>query len=406
MPMSDGSVMSSDQTVPGASAATKLRVVSIAHTAVSSANGRLRYFPLAKVPDLDVTLVVPRRWKQFGRTLEADPPGDQGIAVRVETILLQHLPKMHWYAHVYPRLGRILAETKPHVLHLWEEPWSLVALQAVLQRPAGTAIVLEVDQNILKRLPPPFESIRRFVLARTAVILSRSGEATDVVRACGYTGPVLPIGYGVDRDTFHPAGNASTRVPHAPLRLGYAGRLVVEKGLDDALVAMTVSRQPWTLSIMGEGPYEQPLRERAASLGLSDRVTFEPWSGVGAVAGMLRSIDVSLLLTRTTPVVREQFGRAITESQACGVPVIGSTCGAIPDVVGGGGWIVPESDPAALAALIDRLSAKPGEIVERRVAGLANVTDRFTFEAIAGALERAWRLAATTPSDVAKDKAV
>ena len=106
---------------------------------------------------------------------------------------------MKWYGHFYPGLGKIVEAVRPDVIHLWEEPWSIVALQATLLR-RGAALVIEADQNILKRLPPPFETIRRFVLRRTSLVLSRSPDATAVVRACGFKGPVRPIGYGVDRD--------------------------------------------------------------------------------------------------------------------------------------------------------------------------------------------------------------
>ena len=104
----------------------------------------------------------------------------------------------------------------------------------------------------------------------------------------------------------------------------------------------------------------------------------------------IRSCDVTLLLTRTTGAVREQFGRAIIESQACGVPVIGSSCGAIPDVVAAGGWIVPESDPHALALLLDRLAAAPEEIASCSGNGLKNVAERFTYSAVANALAAAF----------------
>ncbi len=61
---------------------------------------------------------------------------------------------MNWYLHIYPALRRLIRDIQPDVIHLWEEPWSLVALQAVLFR-GRARIMLEVDQNILKRLPPP-----------------------------------------------------------------------------------------------------------------------------------------------------------------------------------------------------------------------------------------------------------
>ncbi len=63
----------------------------------------------------------------------------------------------------------------------------------------------------------------------------------------------------------------------------------------------------------------------------------------------MNAIDVFVLPSRTTPRWKEQFGRVIIEAQACGTPVIGSDSGAIPEVVGKGGWIVPERDPPGLA---------------------------------------------------------
>lgn len=367
-----------------------LRVLSVAHTAAERAAGRLRYHPLAGRADLDVHLVVPRRWRQFGRVIEADAADDPGIAVHIMPIWFAWGGPAHWYLHLYPGLGRRIRDLRPDVMHLWEEPWSLVALQAALLR-KGAALVLEVDQNILKRLPPPFEAIRRYVLRATDHILSRSPDATAVVRACGYRGPVTEVGYGVDRDTFHPAPQAA-RAPG--LRLGYVGRLVVEKGLDDALETMARSAPDVTLALMGEGPHERPLRERARSLGLGERVSFRGWGRPDEVAGFIRGLDALLLLTRTTPAVKEQFGRVVIEAQSCGVPVIGSQCGAIPAVTAQGGWIVPESDPAALAALIGKLRDDPSLLASASAAAIRNVEARFTYEAVAAQLAAAWTAAA------------
>ena len=98
-------------------------------------------------------------------------------------------------------------------------------------------------------------------------------------------------------------------------------------------------------------------------------------------------------LTRTTHAVREQFGRVIIEAQACGVPVIGSTCGAIPDVVGAGGWIVPERDPDSLRQLLDTLAADPARVRAKAAEARANVMARFSYDAVAAAIESACRAA-------------
>ncbi len=371
------------------SSASRLKILSIAHPAVSRDAGRLRYYPLGHRNDVDVHLVVPAVWYQFGRTIVADPSDDPGITVHVMPIRLPKAGPMSWYLHFYPGLRKLIREIDPDVIHLWEEPWSVVAMQARLLK-GRAALVMEVDQNILKRLPPPFEFIRKQVLTNTDHVLSRSPDATAVVQARSYTGPVSYIGYGVDRTNFQPdIAPLLPPVVRPEFRIGYVGRLVVEKGLDDALDAMARAKTPITLALMGEGPHEEALRQRVAELGLTDRVSFRGWGKPAEVAGFLRSLDALILLTRTTSIVKEQFGRVITEAQACGVPVIGSTGGAIPDVTGEGGWIVPESDPEALAVLIDRIAGDAGEMQKRRQAALTNVTNRFTYEAVANDLANA-----------------
>jgi glycosyltransferase involved in cell wall biosynthesis len=366
---------------------TQTRVLSISHGAVERDVGRRRYAPFSAFKDVDVHLMAPRRWKEFGRVIHADAPGDRGVRLYLEPVYFAHLPRINWYAHVYPGLRRVLRKVKPDVIHLWEEPWSAVAFEASLLA-GNAALVLEVDQNILKRLPQPFEAMRRHVLKRTTAVLSRSQEATVVVRACGFDGPVFPIGYGVDRSVFRPAKSVGMG---PQLRIGYVGRLVEEKGLEDVLNAMALARAPVELSLMGDGPIREHLLQRAMQLGLTNRVTVRDRGGAGEVADHFRSVNLSVLMSRTTVSWREQFGRTIIESQACGVPVIGSGSGAIPDVMGRGGWIVPEREPRALAALLDHLFQHPDEIAARGRAGLENISTRFTYEITAAQLREAWR---------------
>ena len=374
-----------------------LRIVSIAHAAVSREAGRLRYYPLAGRRDIDLHLVVPDRWQQFGRTLVADPPDDPGLAVHVLPVHLQEAGPMSWYLHFYSGLRRLVRDIEPDVIHLWEEPWSVVALQARMLK-GRAALVMEVDQNILKRLPPPFESIRKQVLRHTDHVLSRSPAATAVVRARGYSGPVSPIGYGVDQATFHPSAGPVSSGQQGVLKIGYVGRLVEEKGLDDALDAMARYPAPVSLALMGEGPHEGRLRQRIDQLGLADRVTIRGWGAPADVAAFIRQLDALVLLTRTTPTVREQFGRVIVEAQSCGVPVIGARSGAIPDVVGEGGWIVPERDPDTLARLLDSIVKDPAAVASRSVEARRNVATRFTYEAVAEAFASACISAASRKS--------
>jgi len=78
----------------------------------------------------------------------------------------------------------------------------------------------------------------------------------------------------------------------------------------------------------------------------------------------------------------EQFGRAVVEGQAAGVPSVASASGALPDVVGGAGLLVPPGDPEALCDALVRLLEEPGLWTRLRDEGLASV-GRYSWAGIA-----------------------
>ncbi len=360
-----------------------MKVLSIAHSVALYPSGRFRYDALVRLrPEIDLTLVVPSRWREFGR--DAQPKMLEGsLKIRVEKIRLQALPRIKWYLHYYPRLHDILVEMRPDVIHLWEEPWSVVAWQAGRLRDRllpRSALILETEQNILHRLPPPFKQIRGTTLKQTDLLIGRQPESLDVSRACGFDGPTAIVEYSVDHTVFRPSDRAAARdgLQARGLALGYVGRVVPEKGLDDVLAAMQASDRDITLYILGSGPHQERLLANAGKLGLGERVrVLEPRSPSG-VAQFINGLDALVLMSRTTRTWKEQFGRVITEAHACGIPVIGSDSGAIPDVVADGGWIVKEGDIAGFAKLLQRLDDDRSEFARAGSAGLAQAAARFS----------------------------
>jgi glycosyltransferase involved in cell wall biosynthesis len=281
-----------------------VRVLCISHTAVSHAAGRKRYHPFAKSPDLDVHLVVPDRWEEFGRIITADPPANDGATVHALPVRWQKAGRASWYLHYYPALAALADELKPDIIHLWEEPWSVVALQAVHlrnRRFPKAAIVMEVDQNIFRRLPWPFEMIRKRVLRHTDFVIARSNDAITTVRKSGYTGPAALAGYGVDRSVFYPMDRlqARSRFGITGFTIGYVGRVVTEKGLADAVDAIARTTGLVSLEIMGEGPARHELEAQVRNRGVADRVRFHAWASPGQVAEFINAVDAILLLTRT-----------------------------------------------------------------------------------------------------------
>jgi len=372
-----------------------LNIISISHTAVIRGAGRMRYWMIATRNRF--TLVVPTKWREYGRLMLAEA-AEPELDICALPICLTRAGPAKWYLHFYPGLGRLLRTVRPNVIHLWEEPWSLVALQAVVLRALflrSTAIVLETEQNIGRRLPPPFERIRRLTQSQTDLLIVRGPQALAVARATGYRGPAEMVEYCVDGSRFNDQGRARARhaLGASGLVLGYAGRLVKAKGVAKVIDAVARCRADITFLVLGDGPEGNALRVQAAAYGLGDRLRILQTRPPSEVGEFMRGIDVLVLLSQTTATWKEQFGRVIIEAQACGTPVIGSDSGSVPFVVGSGGWIVGEDDVDGLAVLLDRLADNPAEIAAKARDGLLQVARRFTPDKVAGDLTKAYSYA-------------
>ena len=91
-----------------------------------------------------------------------------------------------------------------------------------------------------------------------------------------------------------------------------------------------------------------------------------------------------MLPSLTTASWKEQFGRVLVEAQACGIPVLGSNSGAIPEVIGDAGIVFPENDDVAMLAALDRLRLETGLRDLFSQAGRLQATRLYSWEAIAG----------------------
>ena len=166
--------------------------------------------------------------------------------------------------------------------------------------------------------------------------------------------------------------------------MGYVGRLVPEKGLDQLLEACAALPGAWQLSALGSGPERERLGTRAAALGIAERVEFLTPIPSTALPAHLHRLSCLVLPSRSLPNWTEQFGRVLIEAMACGVPVVTSTCGEAPHVVGDAGLVVPENDVAALAQALRLLQEDAALRARLSAAGRQRVLDRFTQASIAG----------------------
>lgn len=332
---------------------------------------------LARQPDVELTCLVPPFWRQGDTRLALERAHTAGY--RLAVVPLRFNGHFHFFHFV--GLRRWLERVAPDVVHVDEEPYNLasgLALRLAARR--GARRLFFTWQNLYRRYPPPFSWWERYSLRAAQHALAGSEEAGGVLRRKGYRGPIAVIPqFGVDPTVFQPR----PRSPRAELLIGYAGRLVEEKGLAVLLQAAAQLDRPWRLEIVGAGPLRNALGQQADALGIGERVSFVPHAPSGAMPALVAQWDVLALPSLTRPNWKEQFGRILVEAMASGVPCVGSDSGEIPHVLGDAGLVVPEGDAGALAAALGRLADDPGLRAELAERGRARVLTHYTHARIA-----------------------
>lgn len=346
-----------------------MRILRVSHSAVVDA-WRERERELRAL-GVDVRLLSARAWDEGGASVRLVPrPGEPVRGVRTfgsHPALFVYDPRPLW---------RALGEDWD-VLDVHEEPFALATaeilalrrLRAVVSRRPAPPYVLYSAQNLAKRYPWPFRWFEARALRGAAAVSVCNEEAGRIVRAKGARGRVETVPLGVDPAVFSPApvpdaGGPARRTGR--LVVGYAGRLAQHKGVDVLLTAVAVDAR-LDLVVAGDGPDRTALEVAARPLG--DRVRFAGTLDGDGLVAFYRSLDVLAVPSRETPGWVEQFGRVAVEAMACGVPVVATSTGALPDVVGGAGLLVPPDDPAALRAAIARVRDEAGLADELRAAG-------------------------------------
>jgi len=209
------------------------------------------------------------------------------------------------------------------------------------------------------------------------------------------------VPYGVDVERFRPDAAVRTarrrelavgdRVP----LLFAAGRLVRKKGFE-YLIDATARVPGAVLAIAGDGTLGQELRERARAQGVVERVRFLGNQPQDRVGEYLAAADIVCV-----PSVRDDSGNVdglpnvVLEALASGTPLVTTAAGGIGAVVEEGrtALVVPERDPAALAAAALRILADPESGRRMGEAARALVQERFGWPRVAERFEVAYNYA-------------
>lgn len=203
-------------------------------------------------------------------------------------------------------------------------------------------------------------------------------------RRFGLLARVVP--FGVETSVFKPAAKPSG----GRLRIGYVKWLEHIYGPDILLSAFAEvsSVADAELAIIGDGSMEPSLRNQAAALGIADRVHFLGRRPHSSLPEILHTIDILAMPSR-----REAFGMSAVEASACGIPVVASRVGGVPEVVvhEETGLLVEPEDSEQFAAALLRLVEDAELRTALGRAGREFVIERFEWSRCLAAMEDVYR---------------
>ncbi|MFH1074312.1 MAG: glycosyltransferase, partial [Candidatus Firestonebacteria bacterium] len=163
----------------------------------------------------------------------------------------------------------------------------------------------------------------------------------------------------------------------AIINMVFVGNLVEQKGLKYLLPALeNLKRRDFFLNVIGDGPLKEDLISFAGKLGVASNINFPGRKTKPEIAEIMRASDFFVL-----PSLAENLPCVIIEAFACGLPVLASDVGGIPEIVNkDNGLVFKSGDTAALTAALDLFMAEHRRYDKQKIAAYA--LSNFSYTAV------------------------
>jgi glycosyltransferase involved in cell wall biosynthesis len=378
-------------------------ILAVGHAPILQVNRRI-YRALSLI-GWKLELAIPDRlpWSPDVNIVEPDHPKDPPIH-RLEP---RGSHTRFWW---FKGLKRVLDRKRPRIVYLENAPESIMAWliggwckrnDAILITNTNENDILSLNEMLRQRnAKAVLRSARSHLwgrLARSRVnhVVAICEDGRKSMQVIGFSDAVSVIPLGFDPALFFPdaAGRAAKRTAlglRGPV-VAYFGRLTQAKGVPLLIAALgALKDKSWQLLIddfendsTGPTPW---LKRAIDDAGIGDRViTFS--ASHEEMADYMRAADIVVLPS----LLKEQYGRVISEAMACGCATIVSDIGALPELVGDAGLIVRPGDVSGLSKIIGDLLANPQRRVDLAARAELRARTEFSLDRQATLLDSLFR---------------
>lgn len=268
--------------------------------------------------------------------------------------------------------------------------WTAIAVAPAL--PPEMPLILHVHGRDVSSLmgSAAYRAALCETLKRCSGLVAVGRHQLEALRALGLPPHVRVIPCGAPLEVFA-AGPMPRQEVNGPLRFVSVGRMSAEKGMRETLQAFEAIAAEFPqaeLVLIGFGPDHDAIAAAAAASAVSDRIRLTGRLAPDQIAAELSAAQVYLQHSREVGGWVEGFGVTLTEAGAAGLPLLASASGGLVDqiVEGENGFLFPQGDIQAQAALMRRLAAAP-ELRRRLGEGARRLAARFDTRLMATELE-------------------
>jgi glycosyltransferase involved in cell wall biosynthesis len=378
-----------------------MRILVASHTYIVYLN-REKFKILANLePDIEVTVVVPQRWKPGGlqnKIIETQFYQEGSFKVVPISNYSQNNQGLLTFG---TDLIELLQKFRPQIIQVEQGSKSLACAQLILLNKIlklQAKNILFTWWNLPYQLNWPVSFLENYNLQHTDGIIAGNLDGAKILLQRGYQGAVKVMPQlGVDETLFRRSGkdaDLSRRfgIEQTDFVVGFVGRFVEEKGLLTLASALAgLKKSSWKWLLVGQGKLRTHLAEKCIEWGISDRIIWAESVSHEQIPPYINLMNCLVLPSQTSYKFKtltavgwkEQFGHVLIEAMACQIPVIGSDCGEIPHVIGDAGLVFPEGNAGALRECLQQLMERQELAVDLGDRGYHRAMSNYTNKALA-----------------------
>lgn len=329
---------------------------------------RSRWEKLAQDPNYEVHLFVPKYWEQtwFGEKkiyrTESEKVGNYFVHAMETTDV------KNWGRYLLKSFAKELKILQPNLIYIIHEEGILIHHQIYLYKklfsPKSKVVFFSMNargvpwsqsKNWLKKMVGRLMWWQ--VKKCTDAVLAHYPGCQVSLRTGGYQKPIyLQTQVGVDEKTFSP--NAEVRLSYRQkigadgcFVIGYCGRMVEDKGVDDLLAVFIeiAENNPLVfLLLVGSGPMNKEIERALLDKGWVDRYLITGFIEQSDIPNYMNAMDLFVLGSKTMPHWIDTFPLVSVQAQSVGVPVLASDSASLPWQLGDSAKFFPEGNRQAL----------------------------------------------------------